>query len=250
MERAGCVGFNRRLFSSFLDRTREVALRKIALSAVGLVALSTAGIANAAITLSATPGSPPYAGPFTFDWDSPGTTPVTTGGAVQTGNNTVGAQPLGSTGNYFTVGPANVSPPTSSPGFINLASFGAIGSISFLWGSVDDYNTLTVIDRLGNAIAGATFTGLSVTNPANGNQVNPGTNPIVTLTITGADQLNIGGLRLASTQQAFEVDNFRIVAVPEPTTWALLILGFGAIGYSMRRRTQQVRTAKARLQFS
>jgi len=29
-----------------------------------------------------------------------------------------------------------------------------------------------------------------------------------------------------------------VAAVPEPATWALMLLGFGAIGYSMRRRTK------------
>jgi hypothetical protein len=26
-------------------------------------------------------------------------------------------------------------------------------------------------------------------------------------------------------------------AVPEPTTWAMMLIGFGAVGYSMRRRS-------------
>lgn len=38
--------------------------------------------------------------------------------------------------------------------------------------------------------------------------------------------------------------------VPEPATWALFILGFGAIGHSMRRRSSKVRVAKASLSFS
>lgn len=32
-------------------------------------------------------------------------------------------------------------------------------------------------------------------------------------------------------------------AVPEPTTWAMMILGFGVIGGAMRRRKAQIRTA-------
>jgi hypothetical protein len=37
-----------------------------------------------------------------------------------------------------------------------------------------------------------------------------------------------------------------VTAVPEPATWALMLLGFGAMGYSMRRRKQ----AKALLQLA
>ena len=34
------------------------------------------------------------------------------------------------------------------------------------------------------------------------------------------------------------LDNVALAAVPEPSTWALLILGFGAIGFAMRRREE------------
>lgn len=46
------------------------------------------------------------------------------------------------------------------------------------------------------------------------------------------------------------IDNITLAAVPEPTTWALFILGFGAIGQSMRRRSSKVRIAKASLNFA
>jgi hypothetical protein len=39
-------------------------------------------------------------------------------------------------------------------------------------------------------------------------------------------------------------------AIPEPATWALFILGFGAIGHTMRRRSSKVRVAKASLNFA
>lgn len=38
--------------------------------------------------------------------------------------------------------------------------------------------------------------------------------------------------------------------VPEPAAWALFILGFGAIGASMRRRTSQVAAVRSSIRFS
>jgi hypothetical protein len=45
---------------------------------------------------------------------------------------------------------------------------------------------------------------------------------------------------------AFFGTNFLSSGVPEPATWAMMLIGFGAIGYSMRRsRTGQARLAPA-----
>ena len=41
---------------------------------------------------------------------------------------------------------------------------------------------------------------------------------------------------LGSTHNGSYVGNLNIAAVPEPATWALMLLGFGAIGWQMRRR--------------
>lgn len=48
------------------------------------------------------------------------------------------------------------------------------------------------------------------------------------------------------------VDNISVVgaAVPEPTTWALMILGIGAVGGAMRRRSAKGRTTTASLRFA
>jgi hypothetical protein len=35
-----------------------------------------------------------------------------------------------------------------------------------------------------------------------------------------------------------------MAAVPEPGTWAMMLLGFGAIGFSMRRRRTQQNIAQ------
>lgn len=200
---------------------------KLVIASAAAMALPAA--AHAAVTLSSvTPGSVPYAGPTpTFDFES--AAPVS-GGLVTTGSvDTVRAQPFGSTGNYWTVGPTD-----GSPGIMNLAGFGDIFNISFLWGSVDTYNFIDFLDGDGNVIA--TFTGSDIFNPANGSQTDPNLNPVVRFDVTGDHVASLTSLRLRSTTNAFETDNFAINAVPEPATWAMMLLGFGAIGFGMRRR--------------
>lgn len=208
---------------------RFSAGKNLLLAATGLLAFS--GSANASIMLSTTPGTNPYSGPTPPTYTFEAATPQVTGGLITTGNSPgVRAQPYGSTGNYWTVGPSD-----GTPGVLNLSSFGDIGSISFIWGSVDTYNTLEVLNAA-NAVIG-TFTGANVSALANGNQTDPFTNPLVTLTFSGADITAVNSLRLSSTQNAFETDNFTIRApVPEPSTWAMMLVGFGAIGFGMRRR--------------
>jgi hypothetical protein len=202
------------------------------MTAAALCAFAAAP-AYAQATLVVAPGSDPYAGPPpTYDFETPA--PVT-GGTVTNGFlSGIHAQPFGSTGNYWTVGPTE-----GSPGKLDLSSFAGIASISFIWGSVDSYNTLEVLDRLNNVIA--TFTGADAALPPNGNQNDPATNPLATLTFDGIMQGNIGGLRLSSTQNAFETDNFAVTAVPEPGIWAMLLIGFAFIGAFLRGQKRQTR---------
>ncbi|MBK6414314.1 PEPxxWA-CTERM sorting domain-containing protein [Sphingopyxis sp.] len=205
---------------------------KTLLAATAAMALPAA--ANAAIILgSVTPGTVPYSGPTpTYDFRSP--TPNVTGGLItNTSESGVGAQPYGSTGSFWTVGPDD-----GSPGNMDLSSFGNISNISFIWGSVDGYNLLEFLDAGGNVLA--SFTGADVFNPANGNQTDPNTNPVVRFNLTDGDQTAFTTLRLSSTSNAFETDNFAINAVPEPATWALMMIGFAAVGFGMRRRRPQV----------
>ena len=194
-------------------------------------ALAMATSANASIMVSAVvPGTNPYSGPApTYDFDSASGTPSFTGGAVVTGSTTSHAQPFGSTGGYFSVGPDD-----GTPGTIDLSSFGDIFTVSLLWGSVDSYNLLEFLDASNNVLA--SFGGTAIFNPANGNQTSPNTNPWVLFTLSGTDVAALSSVRLTSNTNAFEIDNMAINAVPEPGTWAMMLLGFGAIGFAMRRR--------------
>ena len=50
-------------------------------------------------------------------------------------------------------------------------------------------------------------------------------------------------------QGGFELDNVvlnsAVAAVPEPATWAMMLVGFGGIGFAMRRRKNGVTTRVA-----
>jgi hypothetical protein len=197
-------------------------------SAVVALSVAFAAPANATISFTTTPGSDPYIGPApTYDFDT--STPTFSGGNVVGPGTTSGqfAQPYGSTGQYYSVGPS-----TSTQGTIDLSSFDNIYNLSFIWGSVDQYNTLEILS--GSTVLGVLH-GSDIFNPANGDQTNPNTNPIVTLFFDGGDEALVDGLRLSSDQNAFEIDNMAINGVPEPATWAMMLLGFGAVGFAMRR---------------
>ncbi len=72
-------------------------------------------------------------------------------------------------------------------------------------------------------------------------------------TVTGASGIDLSRISVTGNQLAINWNGMsfgegdRVVlsfagGVPEPTTWALLILGFGAIGVALRRRNVTVKT--------
>jgi PEP-CTERM motif len=201
-------------------------MKKMLVTAAAAAVFVSAG-ASADIRVTSVPGTNPYVGGTTFDFDT--TTPTTDCAAcIVTGTSTNNyAQPFGSTGNYFSVGPS-----TSSPATITLSTVGAYW-LSFIWGSSDRYNTINFLDSAGNLLK--SFTGDDVA-PADGDRTDPSNNPVVTFHFSGTDAARVAKLQFSSTSNAFEIDNIRVVGVPEPTTWGMMILGFGVIGGMMRRR--------------
>jgi hypothetical protein len=110
-------------------------------------------------------------------------------------------------------------------------------SASLYWGSVDAYNFVDVINGSGNVIRTVGGSSLPMFN---GNQTLPVTNRRVFLTFDAAE--NVTALRMRSTGVAFEFDNIAasMAVVPEPASWALMIAGFGMIGYALRRQGRSV----------
>jgi hypothetical protein len=119
---------------------------------------------------------------------------------------------------------------------------GGLTEISFYAGSFDGYNTLAF------QYADGTFelpvmTGDWVTQntiaQSNGDQQNGNSNGRLTLTFDKA----ITSVTLGSTNtNAFEISDVAGIAaagVPEPASWALMILGFGGAGAMLRTQRRQ-----------
>ena len=198
-------------------------MRKLYLAATIMALAATPSLAT--VTVASVDGASPYGAPATFQFNA--ATPQYSGTIYFDSVSGVRAQPAGSTGGYAAVGPANAQ----SSAILDLSSFAEINTITFLWGSVDDYNTLDVLGT------GMSFNGGSMgVAPPSGNQTDPSSNRLVTLTFTGVDRSNVTGLRFSSTGNAFEFDNVNVAAVPEPASWAMMLGGFGLMGGVMRAR--------------
>ena len=56
----------------------------------------------------------------------------------------------------------------------------------------------------------------------------------------GPHTLYVNGNVVGTSHNGSYVGNLNITAVPEPATWAMMLIGFGAIGWQLRRRRSPV----------
>ncbi len=113
-------------------------------------------------------------------------------------------------------------------------TFAGLSQLGLDYGSADAYNSFQLFFADGT---NQTLTGQNIIDigDANGDQLSPRTNG--RLTFNAGTGSAITGLRLTSTGNSLESDTYGVVAaVPEPSTWAMMLIGFGAAGASMRRR--------------
>ena len=225
---------------------------KLAIAAVALAAFTTT--ASAAVNLTSPTGGVTGinglgAGQSAV-WDFEGgagddTTHFSyTGGGTFTGTSTSAAQPLGDATHYGAAGtgtfgtPSQGTPDTmfsTKPGYQFL-------SFSAYIGSLDDYNTISFFHS-GTEVASFSGTVLAALagngTIADGSKTGDEANRRFFFTFDASDQVN--QIVFSSFAPAFEFDNFAaaITGVPEPQTWAMMILGFGFIGFMLRNGRRQ-----------
>ena len=106
-------------------------------------------------------------------------------------------------------------------GSIEFKFTGAQNYFGLLWGSVDDYNTLTFL--MGNTVVG-TVLGTQALLPGNGYQGNGGS------TYVNITDISFDKVQITSSEYAFELDNVAYGTVPDGgMTVALLGLSLGAL---------------------
>jgi len=189
--------------------------------------------ANAAIVVTTGGTADPSSGfvssfaPTTYNFDAVGGTFPTfvPAGQVtfQTGDGSGFSAPSGDTTQYASVG----TNPT--PGSASLSSVPVgVQYVGLYWSSIDVYNTLTITDSAGD----------HVINTAGYGALTPG--GTVSSYVNIFDTLDITGISFSSTNKAFEFDNLTLAgAVPEVSSWAMMILGFLGLGFFGYRKSSK-----------
>jgi hypothetical protein len=122
-----------------------------------------------------------------------------------------------------------------------------IDYLSFLWGSPDTYNRLTITSSTG-ATYNFTATGVGFGSSFALNNGDQFFNQSVQFLATSGDTIRSATFSNDPVQNAFEVGRFSVstvAAVPEPSTWAMMILGFAGIGFMACRRRNKPETLRA-----
>ena len=133
---------------------------------------------------------------------------------------------------FLTAGVVAGQPATLS--FTNPASY-----VSFLWGSPDTYNLLSVTTNVGTYVFDTEILRFPVRD---GNQA---FSQYVQFAASSGETIRSMSFNNTIARDAFEVANFTVTAVPEPATWGMMLVGFGMVAGTARYRRRNSKVVYA-----
>jgi hypothetical protein len=223
-------------------------MRKILLAATGLTWLGLTGSAGAVqVQLTAGPQNPQYFAALAAHQNSftiNGATWSNAGGVAETEKGTlpnVYAAPLGM-GTDPSTGTTYMAVEGGGTEMVTFAT--PQTSLQIYWGSID--GTPSNTNSFAVTVDNYTLTGADLVSmygaSGNGSQTDPQANQLVAITGLGP----FTTATFTSTGNAFE---FSLVTptvqqtggAPEPSTWAMMIIGFAGLGYAAARRSTRGR---------
>lgn len=206
---------------------KSIGLASAAL--LGALALSTVASAAPTITVSSIDTPLPAGQVMVDDFDNPIATGYSFSPAnVRSGSlgldSGVSAPPPGDLTNYETVlGGATAT----------LTAPSALHAVSIFMGSPDDYNYITFE---GGSVGLLTLSGANLFSPATAFGGDQSIGRRVSYDF-GSDTFT--SVVFGSNSNSFEFDNIAVAGVPEPATWAMMMVGVGIMGAALRRRPAQ-----------
>jgi hypothetical protein len=217
-------------------------MRKILLMTTGLAWLALTGAAGAGVTLTPGPMDPTYFEPEAAHQNNFVLGGITWSGTLPQAETEKGslaqqyAAPLGM-GTNQTTGTTYMA---VFGGGTETATFATPQtSINIYWGSIDgDQGGNNNLNSISIALGAFTLNGMQLATifgaDGTGNQTDPLGNQLVS--ITGLAPFTTA--TFSSTGNSFE---FTLANVPEPSTWAMMVIGFAGLGYAAFRRNKKGR---------